>query len=160
METQFRIGNGFDIHRTSDARTLILGGIKIPEGPGLDGHSDADVLVHALMDALLGALGLDDIGVLFPNTDKRYKGISSIELLKQVVGRLGEWKIVNVDLTLVAERPKIAPYRHAIKETLAAALRVSTDCVGIKATTAEGLGSIGAGNGMQAFAVALLSKSA
>jgi 2-C-methyl-D-erythritol 2,4-cyclodiphosphate synthase len=154
-----RIGHGYDIHRVSSERKLWLGGVEIPEGPGLDGHSDADVLIHALMDAILGALGLPDIGALFPNNDMKFKDISSVLLLKQVVQKLeAGWRLVNVDLTLVAERPKIAPYRDAIRANLANALGLDVGCVGLKATTSERLGAIGEGLGMEAHAVVLLYK--
>lgn len=154
-----RIGHGYDIHRVSSGRKLWLGGVEIPEGPGLDGHSDADVLIHALMDAILGALALPDIGVLFPNSDATLRGISSELLLQRVVQKIGAgWRLVNVDLTLVAERPKISPYRDQIRANLAKILGLDVGCVGLKATTSEKLGPIGDGQGMEAHAVVLLYK--
>lgn len=153
-----RIGNGYDVHRTSVARPLFLGGVCIPEGPGLDGHSDADVVLHALMDALLGATGQSDIGVLFPNTDEKYKGASSADLVRAVMAQLDGWSVVNADLTLVSERPKVAPYRDEIRASIARLLKIEISRVGFKATTREQLGAIGRGEGMEAYAVVLLKK--
>ncbi len=157
-----RIGFGYDIHPLVEGRKLLLGGVEIPSLRGLDGHSDADVLLHALCDALLGAAGLPDIGHLFPNTDNAYKGISSLELLREVVRRLHEagYAIGNADMTLIAEAPKIAPYVDQMRSIIADALRVPPSQVGIKATTNEGLGSLGRGEGIAAHAVTLLTKSA
>ncbi len=154
-----RIGFGYDIHPLVEGRKLFLGGIQIPSPRGLDGHSDADVLLHALCDALLGAAGLPDIGHFFPNTDDAYKGISSLELLREVVRRLHDanFAVGNADMTLIAEAPKIAPYIDQMRTAVAEALRVGPSQVGIKATTNEGLGSLGRGEGIAAHAVALIT---
>lgn len=159
-KTSLRIGYGFDIHRFSDERKLILGGVEIPSQRGLDGHSDADVLTHALIDAILGAAGLPDIGQRYPNTDKRWKDARSVELLKDVWDELTKdhWEFVNADISVVAEHPKLAPHITSMKEVLAAVLKTEVVNIGIKATTAEKIGSIGAGDGMCAMAVVLLSK--
>ena len=157
-----RIGFGYDIHPLVEGRKLFLGGIEIPSSRGLDGHSDADVLLHALCDSLLGAAGLPDIGHLFPNTDDAYKGISSLDLLREVVRRLHElnFAVGNADMTLIAEAPKIAPYIDPMRAVIADALHVAPSQVGIKATTNEGLGSLGRGEGIAAHAVALITSSA
>ncbi len=155
-----RIGQGYDVHRLAEGRDLILGGVKIPYEKGLLGHSDADVLIHAVMDALLGAAALGDIGQHFPDTDSRYKGISSITLLQEV-GRLLEergYVVVNIDATIVAQRPKLATYRLQMAENIAAALYLEKERVSIKATTEEGLGFTGSGEGVAAQAVVLLSE--
>ena len=159
---QTRIGFGYDIHPLIAGRKLILGGVEIPGPLGLDGHSDADVLLHALCDALLGAAGLPDIGHLFPNTDAAYKNISSLKLLREVVRRLHEanYAVGNVDMTLIAEAPKIAPYIAQMRAAIAEALCVEPSQVGIKATTNEQLGSLGRGEGIAAHAVALLTGTA
>jgi 2-C-methyl-D-erythritol 2,4-cyclodiphosphate synthase len=151
-----RCGNGYDAHRLVAGRKLILGGVEIPHERGLEGHSDADVVCHAIADALLGAVGESDIGHHFPNTDESIRGISSLEILQRVTALLAEIhaRPVNVDATLIAEAPKIAPHIPAMREKIAAALRVATTHVGIKATTNEGLGAIGRGEGMAAMAVA------
>jgi 2-C-methyl-D-erythritol 2,4-cyclodiphosphate synthase len=151
-----RCGTGYDAHRLAPGRKLILGGIEVPHDRGLDGHSDADVLCHAIADALLGAIGEGDIGHHFPNTDESICGISSIEILRRVNALLGEMRAraVNVDATLIAEAPKIAPHIPAIREKVAAALHLDTSRVSIKATTNEGLGALGRGEGMAAIAVA------
>lgn len=156
--TQPRIGFGYDIHPLVEGRKLFLGGIEVPSPRGLDGHSDADVLLHALCDALLGAAGLPDIGHLFPNTDPAYKGASSLLLLAEVVRRVQEagYAVGNADMTLIAEAPKIAPYIAEMRAAIADALRIQPSQVGIKATTNEGLGSLGRGEGIAAHAVALL----
>ena len=149
---------GYDVHRLVEGRGLILGGVKIPYEKGLLGHSDADVLLHAVMDALLGAAALGDIGKHFPDTDEKYKGISSLELLKEV-GRLLEenlYFIGNIDATIIAQRPKLSPYREEMREKIAAALGISVNQVSVKATTEEGLGFTGSGEGISAQAVALL----
>ena len=153
-----RIGHGYDIHRLVEGRRLILGGVEIPYEKGLLGHSDADVLIHAVMDALLGAAALGDIGQHFPDTDPKYEGISSIELLRQVGGLLEEngYVIENIDTTIIAQRPKLAAYRPLMAERIAAALKLEKDRVSVKATTEEGLGFTGAGDGIAAQAVALL----
>jgi len=155
---QPRIGFGYDIHPLAEGRRLFLGGVEIPSARGLDGHSDADVLLHALCDALLGAAGLPDIGRLFPNTDPAYEGISSLKLLREVAGRLAAqgYRVGNLDVTLIAEAPKIAPYVDAMRAAIAGALGLEPGLVGIKATTNEGLGSLGRGEGIAAHAVALL----
>ena len=155
-----RIGFGYDVHRLTDDRPLILGGIEIPFEQGLAGHSDADVLLHALMDALLGAAALGDIGHLFPDSDAGYKGISSRILLRKVAAEVEEngFSVGNVDVTLVAQRPKIAPYIWQMRGNIAVDLNVSTDRVSVKATTEEGLGFTGREEGMAAYAVALLFR--
>jgi 2-C-methyl-D-erythritol 2,4-cyclodiphosphate synthase len=162
MTIQTRIGFGYDIHPLTEGRPLFLGGVEIPSLRGLDGHSDADVLLHALCDALLGAAGLPDIGHLFPNTESAYKGASSLTLLAEVVRRVHEagYAVGNADMTLIAEAPKIAPYIGQMRSAIADALRVEPSQVGIKATTNEGLGSLGRGEGIAAHAVVLLTVSA
>lgn len=158
--TSFRIGHGYDIHPLVEGRALVLGGVEIPHGKGLLGHSDADVLVHALMDACLGAAGLGDIGVHFPDTDPRYKGISSIALLAHVASLLRErgFRVVNADMTLLAERPKVAALYPEMRKRIAAALEVDDTLVNVKATTCERLGEIGGERAMAAYAVALLER--
>ena len=153
-----RIGYGYDVHRLTAGRSLVLGGVTIPWERGLLGHSDADVLLHALMDALLGAEALGDIGKLFPDSDPRYRGIDSRKLLRRVAVLLEQegYAVGNVDLTLVAQRPKIAPYIDDMRTNIAADLGVSITRVSVKATTEEGLGFTGTGEGMAAHAVALL----
>ena len=154
----FRIGHGYDVHRLTAGRKLILGGVDVPFERGLLGHSDADVLTHAVMDALCGAAKLGDIGKLFPDSDPRYAGISSLELLRQVAALLQErgWAVVNIDATLIAQAPKVGPYRPEMEANLSAALGTDADRVNVKATTEEGLGFTGRGDGMAAHAVALL----
>ncbi|MCF2618373.1 2-C-methyl-D-erythritol 2,4-cyclodiphosphate synthase [Oscillibacter valericigenes] len=158
--TNLRIGHGYDVHRLTEGRKLILGGVEISYEKGLLGHSDADVLTHAVMDALLGAAALGDIGKLFPDTDAAYAGISSILLLERVRERLTEvgWSVVNIDVTVLAQAPKLAPYRERMRENLAHALGVEISRVSVKATTEEGLGFTGEGLGIAAHAVALLEK--
>ena len=158
--TRLRIGHGYDVHRLVAGRKLILGGVEIPWELGLDGHSDADVLLHAVMDALLGAAALGDIGALFPDSDPAYLGASSVELLRRVGEELARrgWQVVNVDATLVAQRPKVLPYRDAMRQNIASALGVDTAQISVKATTEEHLGFTGDGSGMAAHAVALLEK--
>jgi len=158
---QTRIGFGYDIHPFAQGRRLFLGGIEIPEARGLDGHSDADVLLHALCDALLGAAGLPDIGNLFPNTDAAYKNIASLTLLREVQGHLVTqgYQVGNVDVTVIAEVPKIAPYVPQMRATIAEALGIQASQVGIKATTNEGLGALGRGEGIAAHAVAAIACS-
>ena len=153
-----RIGQGYDVHRLVEGRALILGGVTIPYEKGLLGHSDADVLTHAVMDALLGAAALGDIGKLFPDNDPAYAGADSVALLRAVTALLGEkgWCVGNVDATVIAQRPKLAPYREEMRRNLAAAMGIGVDAVSIKATTEEGLGFTGSGEGMAAMAVALL----
>ncbi len=157
-----RIGYGYDVHQLVEGRPLILGGVEIPFSKGLLGHSDADVLVHSVCDALLGAAGLHDIGFHFPDTSPQYKNIYSIELLKQCHRMLQEkgFALVNLDATLVAQAPRIAPYRKAMQDKMAAALDCAADQINIKATTTEGLGMVGAGQGMAAMCAVLIeSKS-
>ena len=158
--TELRIGHGYDVHRLVPGRPLILGGGEVPWEKGLLGHSDADVLTHAVMDALCGASKLGDIGKLFPDTDPRYAGISSLELLRQVASLLAEggWTVVNIDATLLAQAPKVGPFRREMESKLAAALKIPPDRVNVKATTEEGLGFTGDGSGIAAHAVALLEK--
>jgi 2-C-methyl-D-erythritol 2,4-cyclodiphosphate synthase len=151
-----KTGIGYDIHRLVEGRKLILGGVEIPYSRGLDGHSDADVLSHAIADALLGAMGERDIGHHFPNHDESIRGISSLEILRRVAALLREKKarILNVDSSLIAEAPKIGPHLSAIRANLAASLGIPVECIGVKATTNEMLGAIGRGEGMAAMAVA------
>lgn len=158
--TNLRIGHGYDVHRLVPERKLILGGVEIPWDKGLLGHSDADVLVHAVMDALAGAARLGDIGKLFPDTDPAYKGISSLKLLGEVGRLLGErgFAVVNIDAALLAQAPKVAPYKAQMAENIAAALRIEPEQVNVKATTEEGLGFTGDGSGMAAHAVVLLER--
>ena len=157
-----RIGQGYDVHRLVEGRKLIIGGVDIPYEKGLLGHSDADVLLHAVMDALLGAAALGDIGQHFPDSDERYKGISSIALLKEVGNILQEngYMIENIDSTVIAQRPKLLPYRPQMAENIAAALGIEKEQVSVKATTEEGLGFTGTGEGISAQAIALLSSVA
>jgi 2-C-methyl-D-erythritol 2,4-cyclodiphosphate synthase len=152
------IGHGYDSHRFAPGRRLVLGGVEIPHDRGLDGHSDADVLTHAIMDALLGAAGLGDIGHHFPDTDERWHDADSVELLREVVALVAAEGLepVNVDATVVLERPKVGPHRDAIRARLADALGLPGARVNVKATTAEGMGPIGRGEGAEAHAVALL----
>ena len=156
-----RIGHGYDVHKLVECRDLILGGVKIPHRLGLLGHSDADVLLHAVMDALLGAAGLGDIGKHFPDTDPAYKGISSILLLQKVGELLEEegFLIENIDATIIAQAPKMRPYIDTMRENIAKALKIPVDKVSIKATTEEGLGFTGREEGIAAQAVCLLCQS-
>ena len=158
--TNLRIGHGYDVHRLVEGRKLILGGVDIPWERGLLGHSDADVLTHAVMDALTGAARLGDIGKLFPDTDPAYAGISSLKLLAEVGRLLNErgYQVVNIDATLLAQAPKVGPYRPQMAANIAAALGIDPEQVNVKATTEEGLGFTGDGTGMAAHAVALLEK--
>ena len=155
-----RIGHGYDVHRLTPGRKLILGGVDIPFETGLLGHSDADVLVHAVMDALMGAAGLGDIGKAFPDTDPAYAGADSLVLLERVIAMLRHngLRVGNVDATILAQRPKLAPYIPQMRENLAARLGVPADRVNVKATTEEHLGFTGAGEGMAAHAVCLLEE--
>lgn len=157
----FRIGHGYDVHCLTEGRALILGGVQVPYALGLLGHSDADVLTHAVMDALLGAAGLGDIGRHFPDTDERYRGISSLLLLEHVRRLLADagWRAGNIDATVIAQRPKLAPFLDEMRQKLAATLGISPDCVNVKATTEEGLGFSGRGEGIAAHAVALLERA-
>ena len=153
-----RIGMGYDVHKLVEERDLILGGVKIPYELGLLGHSDADVLLHAIMDALLGASALGDIGKHFPDTDPKYKGISSIELLKHVGNLLNKhnYKIGNIDATIIAQKPKMAPHIPTMRENIASALNITLDQINVKATTEEGLGFTGEGLGISSQAICLL----
>lgn len=158
--TNLRIGQGYDVHRLTEGRALILGGVTVPYERGLDGHSDADVLTHAIMDALLGAAGLGDIGRLFPDTDDAYLGADSRKLLAAVLEKLraAGWQVNNVDVTIIAQRPKLAPYEPAMLENLIADLGLPRDAVNVKATTTEKLGFTGRGEGIAAEAVASLTR--
>lgn len=155
-----RVGMGYDVHRLTEGRDLILGGVNIPYEKGLLGHSDADVLLHAVMDALLGAAALGDIGKHFPDTDPTYKGISSLKLLEHV-GRLLEdqlYVIENIDATIIAQRPKMAPYIDAMRKNIADALHIAVEQINVKATTEEGLGFTGSGEGISSQAICALEK--
>ncbi len=156
-----RVGLGYDSHRLADGRKLILGGVEIPYERGLDGHSDSDVLAHAVIDALLGAAGLGDIGHHFPDTDERWRGADSIRLLEQVVAMLAErgLDIVNVDCTVIMEAPKVSPHREAIRARLAAALGVAEGQVNVKASTGERMGFVGRGEGAAALAISSIEES-
>ena len=155
-----RIGLGYDVHRLTEGRPLVLGGVTIPYERGLLGHSDADVLLHALMDALLGAAALGDIGRLFPDSDERYRGADSRVLLREVADLLERsgFSVGNVDVTLIAQRPKIAPYVPRMRENIAADLKLPLEAVSVKATTEERLGFTGTGEGMAAHATALVVR--
>lgn len=155
-----RIGHGYDVHQFAEGRRCILGGVDVPSDRGLLGHSDADVLAHAVADAVLGASRLGDIGKLFPDTDPAYEGADSLVLLARVAElvRSKGFEIVDVDSTVAAQAPKLAPYREQMRENLAAALGLSAENVGVKATTTEGLGFVGRKEGIAAWAVALLEK--
>ena len=156
----FRIGHGYDVHKLGENRKLIIGGVDIPYERGLIGHSDADVLTHAIMDALLGAAALGDIGGMFPDNDPKYEGADSIGLLRAVCAALKEkgYTIGNIDATVIAQRPKLKPYIAKMRETVAKACNVETDCVNIKATTEERLGFTGREEGIAAHAVCLIEK--
>lgn len=156
-----RIGNGYDVHRLVDERKLVLGGVLIPYEKGLLGHSDADVLVHAIMDALLGAASLGDIGKLFPDSDSRFLDISSISLLRKVFDVLNSEKytIINIDSIVVAQSPKLSPFIDEMRKNIADALNMDKDSVSVKATTTEHLGFSGRGEGIESYAVCLIEKS-
>ncbi|MEO0534696.1 MAG: 2-C-methyl-D-erythritol 2,4-cyclodiphosphate synthase [Cyanobacteria bacterium P01_A01_bin.123] len=158
--TAMRIGNGYDIHRLVADRPLILGGITIPHHRGLLGHSDADALTHAIMDAMLGALSLGDIGLYFPPDDPQWAGANSLQLLIQVNQLIQQkgWQVSNVDSVIVAERPKLKPHIQAIRQSLTQALELQPDCIGVKATTNEKLGPTGREEGIAVYTVALLSQ--
>lgn len=158
--TKLRVGHGYDVHRLVEGHALILGGVTVPFDRGLLGHSDADVLTHAVMDALLGAAALGDIGKLFPDSDAAYAGADSIALLERVTALLREhgWQVGNVDATVVAQTPKLAPYIPDMRRRLAEAMGLDVDCVSVKATTEERLGFTGSGEGMAAHAVALIER--
>ena len=155
-----RVGMGYDVHRLTEGRDLILGGVKIPYEKGLLGHSDADVLLHAIMDALLGAAALGDIGKHFPDTDEKYSGISSMKLLKHVAGLLEEnlYIVENIDATIIAQKPKMRPHIAQMEENIASALGIESDRVNVQATTEEGLGFTGSGEGISAQAICALEK--
>lgn len=155
-----RIGMGYDVHKLVEDRDLILGGVKIPYSLGLLGHSDADVLLHAIMDSLLGAAALGDIGKHFPDSDDRYKGISSIELLKYVGSLLKEndWLIENIDSTIIAQKPKMAPHIENMRKNISEALNIDIGQINVKATTEEGLGFTGEGKGISSQSICLLTK--
>ena len=155
-----RIGMGYDVHKLVENRDLILGGVKIPYSLGLLGHSDADVLLHAIMDSLLGAAALGDIGKHFPDSDDRYKGISSIELLKYVGSLLKEndWLIENIDSTIIAQKPKMAPHIENMRKNISEALNIDIRQINVKATTEEGLGFTGEGKGISSQSICLLTK--
>lgn len=155
-----RIGHGYDVHRLVEGRDLILGGVNIPYEKGLLGHSDADVLLHAIADSLLGAAALGDIGKMFPDNDERYKGANSLELLRKVGAKLcaNGFKPSNIDATVIAQRPKLAPYIPEMRKRISYALDIELDDISIKATTEEGLGFTGEGEGIAAYAVCLIEK--
>jgi len=159
MTTPFRIGTGFDVHQLVEGRDLIMGGVKIPYGRGLLGHSDADVLLHAIADALLGAAALGDIGKHFPDNDLAYKGADSRVLLRGVVARVRDagWQVGNIDATIIAQAPKMAPHVDEMRRNIAADCAVALDCISVKATTTEQLGFTGRGEGIAAQAAALLT---
>lgn len=156
-----RIGHGYDVHKLCENRKLTLGGVCIPYELGLLGHSDADVLLHAISDSLLGAAALGDIGKFFPDTDEKYKGADSLKLLEQVCAKLKEngYKIENIDATVLAQRPKLRPYIDDMRTNIAAACGIDISCVSVKATTEEGLGFTGKGEGIAAHAVCLIDKA-
>ena len=160
--SDIRIGHGYDVHRLTENRDLIIGGVKIPYEKGLLGHSDADVLVHAILDAILGALGEGDIGKHFPDTDERFKGINSMLLAENVASLLSSkgYTVGNIDATVVAQRPKLSPYIENMRANIAKVFGVTPDRVNIKATTEEKLGFTGSGEGISAHAVCLIIKSA
>jgi len=156
-----RVGVGYDVHPLVSGRRLVLGGVAIPFEKGLDGHSDADVLVHAIVDALLGASGLGDIGLHFPSSDPRYKDVSSVSLLRQVVSllRAEGWVVCNVDASVVAEQPRLTPFISQMRANIGEALGIDAGQVGVKSTTSKGLGFLGKGEGIAAHAVALVEKT-
>ncbi len=155
-----RVGIGYDFHRLIKGRRLVLGGVDIPSAKGLEGHSDADVLLHAIMDALLGAAGQDDIGQIFPDTDPAYNGISSVQLLENVKVRLekGGWRVINVDSVVSLQEPKLAPFKNDMRKSIAAGLGIDPENVNVKATTTEGMDSIGRNESAAAHAVVLIER--
>lgn len=157
---QLRIGLGYDMHAFADGRPLILGGVEVPHDRGLAGHSDADVVVHALMDALLGAMRIGDIGALFPDTDQRYKGACSLDLLERVatIATDSGWRLVDADIVLVLQEPRVSPFRDEMRAAMAQRLHVDADSIGLKATTTEGLDAIGRKEGAAAHAVVLMER--
>jgi 2-C-methyl-D-erythritol 2,4-cyclodiphosphate synthase len=160
MSPERRVGIGYDTHRFSAVRTLVLGGVEVPGSPGLEGYSDSDVLAHAVIDAVLGAAGLGDIGRLYPDDDPRYENADSIELLRDAVEQVAaqRWTVANVDATIVCERPRLAPLSEQMERRLAAALGVEPDRVNVKATTNEGMGFVGRGEGIATIAIAQLER--
>jgi len=156
-----RIGIGHDVHSLVAGRRLVLGGVDIPFDKGLLGHSDADVLVHSVCDALLGSAGMGDIGMYFPDTDQKYKNINSLELLKQVRNMIMQkhYKIINLDTTVIAQAPNLSPYRKTMQDNIAQILHIGNDCVNIKFTTSEGLGFVGEGRGIMATCIALITTN-
>jgi 2-C-methyl-D-erythritol 2,4-cyclodiphosphate synthase len=160
MNVPFRIGIGYDIHRLVEGRRLILGGVEIPFEKGLLGHSDSDVLTHAICDALLGAAALGDMGTHFPDTDPRFKDVSSLDLLANAFGQIAAlgYAVQNVDAVVLAERPRLGPYMKSIRESLAAILAIEPDQISVKAKTSEGMESVGRGEAMAAHAVVLLAR--
>ena len=159
--SEFRVGQGWDVHRIADGRPMILGGVTIPSEFGLDGHSDADVLAHAITDAILGAMAMGDIGMHFPDTDPAWKGANSLDFLRHVAGlaKLADYRIVNVDSTVILERPKLKDYRDTIRESLAAAMGIGVTKVSVKFKTAEKLGPVGEGRSAEAQAVVLIEST-
>lgn len=158
--SEYRTGQGYDVHRLVAGRPLIVGGVKIPHEKGLEGHSDADVLIHAICDALLGAAGLPDIGQQFPDNDERYRGVDSMELLSKVKEKLsqkGRLRIMNIDSTVIAEEPMLNPFIPKMREGIAAVLGIDVSRIGLKATTNERMGSVGRGEGIAALAVCLIA---
>ncbi len=156
-----RVGVGYDVHPLVSGRRLVLGGVEIPFEKGLDGHSDADVLVHSIIDALLGATGLGDIGTHFPPSDPRYKDISSVSLLRQVISllRAQGWRVGNVDATIVAEQPRLTPFVPQMRRIISEAMDIGAEQVGVKSTTSKGIGFLGKGEGIAAHAVVLVEKA-
>lgn len=160
MAARIRVGIGYDLHPLVSGRALVIGGVHVPHPRGLDGHSDGDVLVHAIIDALLGAAGERDIGAWFPDTDEAYRGAQSLGLLERTAAMLRErgWSIGNVDASVVAQRPRLAPYFAEMRQNLARAMRVDVECVNIKATSPEYVGALGREDGIAAFATALIER--
>ncbi len=161
MPSRIRVGIGHDIHPLANGRDLIIGGVNVPHPRGLEGHSDGDVLVHAVIDALLGAAGERDIGVWFPDTDPQYRGVESLTLLRRVAAALLErgWTVGNVDASVVAQRPRLAPHLDAMRANLAQALGLELDCVNVKATSPEYVGALGREDGIAALATALIERT-
>jgi 2-C-methyl-D-erythritol 2,4-cyclodiphosphate synthase len=158
--TIYRSGFGYDAHRLVEGRPLILGGVEVPFGKGLDGHSDADVLLHALIDAILGAAGMGDIGTHFPSSDPSLKGISSLDMLSRIMVLVSDvgWRVENVDGTIVAERPRLSPHTPRMKVTIASALGIEEERVNVKSKTTDGLGFTGMGEGMAAYCTVMLAR--
>ena len=162
MSRKMRIGQGYDVHQLVEGRALILGGVKIPFERGLEGHSDGDALLHAVADAILGAIGAGDLGRHFPSSDERWRGIGSGEILSQVADRMSEagYSIANLDATIIAQAPRLAPHQKAMQENLVGLLRAEPERINLKLTSTDGLGSIGRGEGIAALAVVLLEETA